>query len=244
MHVASGGDGAATGERAASTRGTGGFGDKIVGKNLTTIHGSDEVPHILFAAMAICPEDIPVPSEALEMVWCSKTRAQLPLPSIAKMKIRMAIITLLNRNLLLGAPGAWVYMHDVVRDYSRTLPSGSEILEQQRTMVQLLLAAQPPNAGFEIDDGSPLTEYAISALRQHMVEAIEPLLDPGEDQNALRWLSYAPNRVLSDFATLQAGDTALERVPPRRLAFLVPLPPPPKRWLGDLDALAKRAGAR
>ena len=54
-------------------------------KNLGTI--AERPPHILFEAMAICPEDVPVPPEVLEFVWCSATAATMPLSSIVKMQV-------------------------------------------------------------------------------------------------------------------------------------------------------------
>ena len=78
----------------------------------------------------------------LELVWCSKQGdVSPPLDSITKMRIRMATFTLLNLNLLLGAPGAGVKMHDVVRDHTRSQLGSHQMREQQRRIVSLLLAA-------------------------------------------------------------------------------------------------------
>jgi len=180
-----------------------GVGANIIDSILATIQ--EEQPHIVLSSIAVCPEDVPVPPEVLELVWCAKQGATMPLASVAKMQIRMAVLALLNRNLLLGAPGAGVKLHDVVRDTLRARVTAAEMMTQQRRMVALLLSVTAETGVDPADASSKIGTYCTTALRQHMVEAVDPAVEPINDVDLLQWLSYAPARMVNDFAIMQAA---------------------------------------
>ena len=97
------------------------LGSTIVGGTLSQIN--DTETRGLFNALAVSAEDVPVPMSALELIWCSHTGVLPPLGKIERMWLRKRTFELLDLNLLLGESTTGIFMHDVVRDYARSLLS-------------------------------------------------------------------------------------------------------------------------
>jgi len=99
--------------------------------------------------------------------------------------------------------GSGVKMHDVVRDFSRSLQSAEEMRWQQRKMVQLVLDATPSDGWLHAShDTEPLAVYTRQSLRQHMVEAL--MDDVLHDPVVHTWLTFKPSPMI-DYVVGQAS---------------------------------------
>ena len=170
------------------------LGSKIVSSTLSQIE--EEEPKMLFVAFAAAPEDVPIPMEAAELIWCSYQHILPPLSRLELMKLRRHLFALLDRNLLLGESITGVYMHDVVRDASRGMAGGDALQQHQRELVQLLHAATPAQ-GWPSVRAEPLGAYVLQSLRHHCKEALQK--DPGTDEVALSWLETKDGFLLYTF---------------------------------------------
>ena len=76
------------------------LGNQIVGASLRQV--ADAEVRELFAMMAVAAEDVLMPMDALELIWCGHTQQPLPLSRINRMRLRKRVFALLDRNLVLG----------------------------------------------------------------------------------------------------------------------------------------------
>lgn len=160
---------------------------------------------LLFAALAVCPEDVPVPLDAIKLVWRAYPASDgggMTLPALTKieqMQLRQAVAELVDQNLLLWDSEGGVKMHDVVRDFSRSRQGPASLRLHQRALVQLLLSSDVSPAGrWQAINPGPLSLYVARSLEIHVSEAV--LENPVEDKLATSWLDYTPaNELASDF---------------------------------------------
>ena len=126
------------------------------------------------------------------------------------MKLRSNVFCLLDRNLVMGETVTGVYMHDVVRDYSRVTAGGDSGLQpRQCVVVNLLLAAAPAGGWMAIAE--PLSAYVQRALRHHMSEALYSSSTNGDGQTtdnsmALDWLQSDTHDPAASFVVQQAAN--------------------------------------
>ena len=144
------------------------LGSKVVGGALSQI--KDTETRELFNALAVAAEDVPVPMAALELIWCSHKAVRPPLAKIERMWLRKRAFELLDLNLLLGESTTGIFMHDVVRDYARSLLSPVELLQSQRKFVRLLVDTAPEDGWDPTKTDEKLQLFVAKSLRPLMLE--------------------------------------------------------------------------
>ena len=144
------------------------LGSTIVGGTLSQIN--DTETRGLFNALAVAAEDVPVPMSALELIWCSCKSMIPPLGKIERMWLRKRTFELLDLNLLLGESTTGIFMHDVVRDYARSLLGSVELLQSQRKFVRLLVDAAPEHGWDPAKTDEKLQLFVAKSLRPLMLE--------------------------------------------------------------------------
>ena len=185
-----------------ATGGLGQLGERVVGSSLAAIKDVDT--RELFAALAVAPEDVPVPMPALELVWCAHKQLEPPLGRGKTMQLRKHVFSLLDRNLLLADGSDGVKMHDVVRDFSRGATELEELRLRQARLVRLLLGC-PPDGGWRAlpTDPTPLAAYIRMSLRFHMLEALPD--DPNTHPDVALWVTPTSHHIESDFVLQQVS---------------------------------------
>eukprot|EP00937_MAST-01D_sp_MAST-1D-sp2_P003028 g3028.t1 len=158
---------------------------RVVGTSLGTI--GDVTTEQLFTLIGLCPEDVPVPFEFLQILWSSAAPDGADKGASARV-LRRCVSKLLERNLLVGSFGkGGVYPHDIVRDFMRAklAGGGDDTLQyKQRNVTRGIMAAVTKNG--EPRFGSALGSYLLAALEQHMTEALQE--DAVGDAEAKAWL--------------------------------------------------------
>ena len=150
-----------------------GIAERVVGTSVSTL---DDTAKKLFAVMGLCPEDVPVPLVALQVLWSSAGSTEAA-PGNGKGKgkgaatriLRRSITRMSDRNLLNGNLGSGIYAHDIVRDYMRNTLGGADVIRaMQRSFIKGVIAA-----GEKKD--TEYDQYIRKALIQHMTEALLPV---------------------------------------------------------------------
>ena len=119
------------------------LGSTIVGSWLDQVQ--DPEAKALFKMLAVLPEGVQVPMQALELIWCGHRDVTPPLSRLQLMKCRKYAFELIDRNLVLGETVNGIYTHDVVRDYCRGLVEPAELRGRQRAVARAIVAAVPEN---------------------------------------------------------------------------------------------------
>ena len=144
-----------------------GMAEHLVDSSLGTL--KDEHTRLIFLALGICPEDVPIPLSCAQLI-CGANAEVAAKGKVNAILMRRSVKTLIDRNLLQGSITGGVWMHDIVRDLVRSRIGGEEgIRERQRSAVGAFVAACPDD-GWAGDDA--MGHYAAQALQQHMVEGI------------------------------------------------------------------------
>ena len=86
------------------------------------------------------------------------------------MRLRTRAFALLDLNLLLGDSTTGVYMHDVVRDYARSLQSATALSQCQRQLVQLLVKSAPEGGWDPTEIEDRLQLFVAKSLRSLMTD--------------------------------------------------------------------------
>lgn len=175
-----------------------GVGHQIVTTSLNDL--GDPRTREVFTMMAVLPEDVPVPMQALELIWCASHELEPPLGRHGTMMLRKRAFALLDRSLVLGDIRG-LYMHDIVREYCRCEVPEAERRSWQRALVRLLLAATPA-LGWRAGEG-PLVKYVQQSLRHHMAEAIAD--NAVADTEAQTWLRTTALHPTNDLAVRTAS---------------------------------------
>jgi hypothetical protein len=162
----------------------------------------------LFTMMAVAAEDVAMLLPVLEIIWCAH-RNSAPLGRLGMMRLRGYVFTLLDRNLVLGDTLSGVYMHDVVRDYARSMVPAEQLQLNQHAVVKRILAATPTGGWLPIAE--PLSAYVQQSLRHHMSEALSLRSSDGDGQSsdnllALDWLQSDMQEPAASFVVQQAAN--------------------------------------
>jgi tetratricopeptide (TPR) repeat protein len=170
-----------------------GADDCIVSTSLRVL--KDDMAESIFVGLGLCPEDVPVPVAAVQLIYEVMTGKMATAVTVAESLAKLA-----DRSLLQGSAVNGVHPHDLVRDYMRRKLGGEDaIREKQRPLLQSIIAAQSDGGGWP----GTLGTYVHLSLRQHMEEAL--LADPVVDSEAQAWVDSADD-VLNDFVVRQASD--------------------------------------
>jgi tetratricopeptide (TPR) repeat protein len=171
----------------------GGADDCIVSASLSVL--KDDVAESIFLGLGLCPEDVPVPVAAVQLI-----HEVMAGNAASAVTARQSLTKLLDRNLLQGSTASGVHPHDIVREYMRRKLGGEDaIREKQRVLVRAIVAAQADGGGWP----GALDEYVRSSLQQHMGEAL--LTDPVGDSEAQAWVDSSDD-VLNDLVARRGAE--------------------------------------
>jgi hypothetical protein len=163
----------------------------------------DEHAEALFMCLGVCPEDVPIPIAAVQLIYAAAGESS----SSSALAIRRSVKKLLDRNLLSGSIAEGVTQHDIVRDFVRSKIGGESVLRAKQRLVVNAIGASSPASGWQGQD-DPLGWYVEESLLQHMLEAM--LTTKHDDTEAHGWLENSEDVLDDHFVRCAANCLGVE----------------------------------
>jgi hypothetical protein len=158
----------------------------------------------LFMSLGLCPEDVPIPIAAVQLIFAAAGES-----TSSALAIRRSVKKLLNRNLLSGSIAEGVTQHDIVRDFVRSKLGGESVLREKQRLVVNAIAAASPASGWQGQEDA-LGWYVEESLLQHMLEAVLAGDAKHEDTEAHGWLDHSEDVLEDHFVRCAASCLGVE----------------------------------
>ena len=164
--------------------------DRIITATLDNYKGGEaEQVKNLFLAMAIFPEDVPIPASLFDLLAEKHFGASGKRPGL---QVRSWLTALIRLSLVIGSLADGVYMHDIVRDYS--MSRCKDLRGQHRAFLTALLDAAPeggwppPWQAGAFERSSP-ERYVSTQLQWHIRSAV--VKDEPRDELMERFVAHS-----------------------------------------------------
>ena len=158
----------------------------------------------LFMSLGLCPEDVPIPIAAVQLIFAATGES-----TSSALAIRRSVKKLLDRNLLSGSIAEGVTQHDIVRDFVRSKLGGESVLREKQRLVVNAIAAASPASGWQGQEDA-LGWYVEESLLQHMLEAVLAGDAKHEDTEAHGWLDHSEDVLEDHFVKCAASCLGVE----------------------------------
>jgi len=162
----------------------------------------DQHAEALFMCLGLCPEDVPIPIAAVQLIYAAAGES-----TSSALAIRRSVKKLLDRNLLSGSIAEGVTQHDIVRDFVRSKLGGESALREKQRLVVKAIGAASPASGWQGQDDA-LSWYVEESLLQHMLEAV--LTTKQDDTEAHGWLENSEDVLDDHFVKCAANCVGVE----------------------------------
>jgi hypothetical protein len=164
----------------------------------------DDHAEALFMSLGFCPEDVPIPIAAVQLIFAATGES-----TSSALAIRRSVKKLLDRNLLSGSIAEGVTQHDIVRDFVRSKLGGESVLREKQRLVVNAIAAASPASGWQGQEDA-LGWYVEESLLQHMLEAMVVGDAKHEDTEAHGWLDHSEDVLEDHFVKCAASCLGVE----------------------------------